>query len=130
MFSPHTRIVRGEGVYIYDEFGKKYLDATGGANASIPIGHGVKIILDAMLEQARKISFVPMHLFSNEPAEMLADEIAKITPEGLKTTWFVNSGSEAADNAIKITRQYHLENGNAGKFKIISRWQGFFGSFP
>jgi len=128
MFSDHTRIVRGEGVYIYDEFGKRYLDATGGANASIPIGHGVKPVLDAMAEQARKVSFVPMHLFSNEPAEMLADEIAKITPEGVKTTWFVNSGSEAADNAVKIARQYHLEKGNAGKFKIISRWQSFFGN--
>ena len=128
MFSDHIRIVRGEGVYIYDEFGKKYLDATGGANASIPIGHGVKPVIDAMVEQARKVSFVPMHLFSNEPAELLADEIAKITPSGLSTTWFVNSGSEAADNAVKITRQYHLEKGNAGKFKIISRWQGFFGN--
>jgi len=128
MFSEHIRIVRGEGVYIYDEFGKKYLDASGGANASIPIGHGVKPVIDAMVEQARKIAFVPMHLFSNEPAEILADEIAKITPSGLTTTWFVNSGSEAADNAVKIARQYHLQNGNTGKFKIISRWQGFFGN--
>jgi adenosylmethionine-8-amino-7-oxononanoate aminotransferase len=128
MFSEHIRIVRGEGVYIYDEFGKKYLDASGGANASIPIGHGVKPVIDAMVEQARKVAFVPMHLFSNEPAEILADEIAKITPSGLTTTWFVNSGSEAADNAVKIARQYHLENGNTGKFKIISRWQGFFGN--
>ena len=128
MFSDHPRIVRGEGVYIYDEFGKKYLDASGGANASIPIGHGVKPVIDAMIEQARKVAFVPMHLFSNEPAEILADEIAKIAPKGLTTTWFVNSGSEAADNAVKITRQYHLEKGNTGKFKIISRWQGFFGN--
>jgi len=128
MFSEHIRIVRGEDVYIYDEFGKKYLDASGGANASIPIGHGVKPVIDAMVEQARKVAFVPMHLFSNEPAEILADEIAKIAPSGLTTTWFVNSGSEAADNAVKITRQYHLENGNTGKFKIISRWQGFFGN--
>jgi acetylornithine/succinyldiaminopimelate/putrescine aminotransferase len=100
MFSDHIRIVRGEGVYIYDESGKRYLDASGGSNASIPIGHGVKPVIDAMVEQARKVAFVPMHLFSNEPAEVLADQIAKIAPTGLTTTWFVNSGSEAADNAV------------------------------
>ena len=128
MFTEHVRIVRGEGVYIYDEFGKKYLDASGGANAAIPIGHGVKPVIDAMIEQARKISFVPMHIFSNEPAEKLADEIAKITPEGLTTTWLVSSGSEATENAVKIARQYYYERGSTGKFKIITRWQSFFGN--
>jgi adenosylmethionine-8-amino-7-oxononanoate aminotransferase len=128
MLTPHSRIVRGEGVYIYDEFGKKYLDASGGANAAIPIGHGVRAIIDIMTEQAKKVSFVPMHLFSNEPAERLTDEIAKITPKGLTTTWLVNSGSEATDNAVKIARQYQLEKRNYGKFKIITRWQSFFGN--
>jgi len=128
MFSEHLRIVRGEGVYVYDEMGKRYLDASGGANASIPIGHGVKAVIDAMTTQARQLSFAPMHLFSNHPAELLADEIAKITPKGLSTTWFVNSGSEATDNAVKITRQYYFERGDEGKFKVITRWQGFFGN--
>jgi adenosylmethionine-8-amino-7-oxononanoate aminotransferase len=128
LFAKHIKITKGEGVYIYDENGKRYLDATGGANASIPIGHGVKEIADAMTRQANNVSFVPMHLFSNEPAEELAEEIAKITPDGLKTTWFVNSGSEAADNAVKIARQYQLEKGATGKFKVITRWQSFFGN--
>jgi adenosylmethionine-8-amino-7-oxononanoate aminotransferase len=128
MFAEHVRIVRGEGAYVFDEFGKKYLDASGGSNASVPIGHGVKSVIDAMTEQARKVSFVPMHLFSNEPSEKLADEIAKVTPSDLKTTWFVNSGSEAADNAVKIVRQYYAEKGSTGKFKIITRWQSFFGN--
>jgi adenosylmethionine-8-amino-7-oxononanoate aminotransferase len=128
MFTEHVRIVRGEGAYVFDEFGKKYLDASGGSNASVPIGHGVKSVIDAMTEQARKVSFVPMHLFSNEASEKLADEIAKVTPSDLKTTWFVNSGSEAADNAVKIVRQYYAEKGSTGKFKIITRWQSFFGN--
>jgi adenosylmethionine-8-amino-7-oxononanoate aminotransferase len=128
MFTEHVRIVRGEGVYIYDESGKRYLDASGGANAAIPIGHGVKPVIDAMIEQARKISFVPMHIFSNEPAEKLADEIARIAPEGLTTTWLVSSGSEATENAVKIARQYYYERGSTGKFKIITRWQSFFGN--
>ena len=128
LFKEPTRIIKGEGVYIYDQSGKRYLDATGGSNASIPIGHGVKQVIDAMLEQAQKISFIPMHLFSNEPAERLADEIAKIAPPGLTTTWFVNSGSEAADNAVKLARQFQLEKGTPGKFKVITRWQSFFGN--
>jgi len=128
LFKEPNRIIKGEGVYIYDQSGKRYLDATGGSNASIPIGHGVKEVIDAMLEQAQKISFIPMHLFSNEPAERLADEIAKIAPAGLTTTWFVNSGSEAADNAVKLARQFQLEKGTPGKFKVITRWQSFFGN--
>ncbi len=128
LFTKPLRIVRGEGVYVYDENGKKYLDASGGANASIPIGHGVKSVIDAMTEQARQVSFAPMHLFSNRPAEMLSDEIAKVTPKGLSTTWFVSSGSEATENAVKIARQYYFERGSDGKFKIVTRWQGFFGN--
>jgi len=127
-FRPHLKIVRGEGVYVFDENGKKYLDASGGANASIPIGHGVVPVIDTMIEQARKISFVPMHLFSNEPAEKVCDEIAKIAPKGLTTTWLVSSGSEATENAVKIVRQYYFERGSVGKFKIITRWQSFFGN--
>jgi len=128
LFTKHIRIVKGEGVYIIDEHGKKYLDASGGANASVPIGHGVKEVIEAIAQQAARISFTPMHLFSNEPAEQLAEEIAKITPDGLKTTWFVNSGSEAADNAIKIVRQFQLERGTPTRFKVITRWQSFFGN--
>ena len=128
LFAKRLNIVRGEGVYVYDENGKKYLDASGGANASIPIGHGVKPVIDAMTKQAEQVSFVPMHLFSNRAAEVLADEIAAITPKGLSTTWLVNSGSEATDNAVKIARQYYFERKSEGKFKIITRWQGFFGN--
>lgn len=116
------------GVYVFDESGKKYLDASGGANASIPIGHGVVPVIDAMIDQVRKVSFVPMHLFSNEPAEKVGDEIAKIAPKGLTTTWLVSSGSEATENAVKIARQYYFERGSTGKFKIITRWQSFFGN--
>jgi len=128
LLKKQVRIVRGEGVYIYDEYGKEYLDATGGSNASVPIGHAAKTALDALTEQAAKISFIPMYSFSNEPAELLAEEIAKITPEDLKTTWFVNSGSEATDNAVKIARQFQLERGMPNKFKVITRYQGFHGN--
>jgi adenosylmethionine-8-amino-7-oxononanoate aminotransferase len=128
LFKKHIRIVRGNGVYIYDENGKKYLDASGGSNASITIGHGVEEVIDAMLEQAKKISFVPMHLFSNEPAESLAEQIAEVTPGNFKSTWFVNSGSEAMDNSAKIARQFQVENKKPSKFKIITRWQGFHGN--
>jgi adenosylmethionine-8-amino-7-oxononanoate aminotransferase len=128
LFREHIRIVKGEGVYIFDENGKKYLDATGGSNASVPIGHRVEQIINDILGQTKKVSFVPMHLFSNEPAERLAKEIAKLSPDGLKTTWFVNSGSEATENAVKIARQFQLEKGTPSKYKVITRWQSYFGN--
>jgi len=128
LYKDHIRIVRGEGVYIYDENGKRYIDASGGSNASVPLGHLVEPVIDAMIEQARKITFVPMHLFSNEPAEKLAELISKMTPKGLNYTWFVNSGSEATDNAIKLARQYNLERGELSRYKVIGRWQSFHGN--
>lgn len=128
LYKRHVRIVKGEGVYIFDENGRRYIDASGGSNASVPLGHCVESVINCMVEQARKIAFVPMHLFSNEPAENLAALISKITPKGLNYVWFVNSGSEATDNAIKLARQYNLERGKSSKYKVIGRWQSFHGN--
>jgi adenosylmethionine-8-amino-7-oxononanoate aminotransferase len=128
LYKSHVKIVKGEGVYLFDENGRRYIDASGGSNASVPLGHCVDSVIDSMVEQARKIAFVPMHLFSNEPAEKLAELISKITPKGLNYVWFVNSGSEATDNAIKLARQYNLERGKQSKYKVIGRWQSFHGN--
>ncbi|MBS7627206.1 aminotransferase class III-fold pyridoxal phosphate-dependent enzyme [Candidatus Bathyarchaeota archaeon] len=123
-----VRIVRGEGVYVYDEFGRRYLDASGGSNASVPIGHQAQPVIEAMLEQARKITFVPMHLFSNEPAELLAQELLKVSPPGFGSVSFVNSGSEATEYAVKAARQFWMSKGRYSKFKVVTRWQSFFGN--
>ncbi len=128
LFKDYLVIERGEGVYIYDQNGKRYLDASGGSNASVPIGHGVQEVIDAMVAQAKRISFVPMHYFLSEPVQRFAEAVITITPPGLNKVWFLSGGSEATENAIKLARQYHVERGEGSRYKVISRWQSFHGN--
>ena len=121
-------IVRGEGVYLWDAGGKRYLDGSGGASAVTSIGHGVQEIADAMARQARKVAFVPMHMFTSEPMPALAEAVAKFAPGDLNKVWFVSGGSEATENAAKLARQYWLERGKPSKSIVIGRWQSFHGN--
>src|SRR5262249_16770861 len=94
----YPTIVPGEGGCLWDAEGRRYLDGPGGAWAVTSIGHGVKEIADAMAEQARKVAFVPMHLFTSEPLPALAEAVAKFAPADLNRVWFVSGGSEATEN--------------------------------
>ncbi len=116
----------GKGVYLYDITGKRYLDASSGA-VTANIGHGVQEITDAMLNQARKVSFVYRSQFSSIAAENLAKKIALSTPGDLNWSFFVNSGSEATETAMKIAIQYWQEKGRPRKTKILSRWVSYHG---
>lgn len=116
----------GKGVYLYDVKGKKYLDAASGA-VTANIGHGVPEIIEAMKAQAEKVSFVYRSQFTSEPAEKLAEKIAQWTPGDLNWCFFVNSGSEATETAMKMAIQYWQEKGVATKSKIISRWVSYHG---
>ncbi|MFI5026722.1 MAG: aminotransferase class III-fold pyridoxal phosphate-dependent enzyme, partial [Solirubrobacterales bacterium] len=73
----YPTIVRGEGVYLWDAEGRRYIDGSGGSSAVTSIGHGVQEIAEAMAAQARKVAFVPSHLFTSEPLEALAEAVAK-----------------------------------------------------
>jgi len=119
-------ISHGSGVYLYDEEGKKYLDGSSGAVTCV-IGHGVKEIIDAMQEQAKKISFVYRSQFTNEPAESLAKKLNDWTNGNFPWTFFVNSGSEATETAMKIAIQYWQEVGKPTKTHVISRWMSYHG---
>ena len=116
----------GKGVYLYDLDGKQYLDASSGA-VTANIGHGVKEIIEAMKEQSEKISFVYRSQFSSVPAEKLAKKIALSTPGDLNWSFFVNSGSEATETAMKVAIQYWQEKGFPLKSKILSRWVSYHG---
>lgn len=116
----------GKGVYLYDTVGKKYLDAASGA-VTANIGHGVAEVIDAMLEQAKKVSFVYRSQFTSEAAEKLAGKIAELTPGNLNWCFFVNSGSEATETAMKMSIQYWQEKGISTKTKILSRWVSYHG---
>jgi len=116
----------GKGVYLFDMEGKKYLDATSGA-VTANIGHGVTEIMEAMLEQAKKVSFVYRSQFTSEAAEKLAKKIAEMIPGELNWSFFVNSGSEATETAMKMAIQYWQEQGIQTKTKILSRWVSYHG---
>lgn len=116
----------GKGVYVYDAEGKGYLDGCSGA-VTANIGHGVKEIIGAMNQQAENISFAYRSQFTSDAAEKLAGKLAEWTPGDLNYVFFVNSGSEATETAIKIALQYWQEKGIWGKCKIISRWLGYHG---
>ncbi|HVE12035.1 MAG TPA: aminotransferase class III-fold pyridoxal phosphate-dependent enzyme, partial [Elusimicrobiota bacterium] len=121
------KIVRGEGCRLFDEAGKSYLDACGGAFVA-NLGHGLGEIADAMAEQARKVAYVNGTAFTHEPAEALAAELAALNPKGLDKAYFLGSGSEAVEAALKFARQYFVETGKPKKHKVIARTPGYHGN--
>ncbi len=119
-------VERGEGIYLYDISGKRYIDGSSGP-VVCNIGHGVKEIGEAYATQAKKIAYVFRSHFTSEPAEKLAMLIAKMAPEGLDRVFFVSSGSEGTEMAAKIAHQYYLELDRVRKERIISRWLSYHG---
>jgi adenosylmethionine-8-amino-7-oxononanoate aminotransferase len=120
-------IVRGSGVYLFDEQGKRYLDAAGGAMVA-QLGHGVAEIAAEVAAQMRDIAYVNGTLFTNSAAEELAAELAQVLPAPLKYSYFLCSGSEAIEAAIKLARQFWCERDRAAKWKIISRVPSYHGN--
>jgi adenosylmethionine-8-amino-7-oxononanoate transaminase len=119
---------RGEGVYIYDSRGKRYLDA----HASLwlmNIGFGRSEVIEAVHEQMKKLPFFSMFMgFSNAPAIRLADRLLQLTePEGMAKVFFSNSGSEAVETALKMARNYWKNRGQGGKHKFIARNNAYHG---
>ncbi|HZS86049.1 MAG TPA: aspartate aminotransferase family protein [Chloroflexota bacterium] len=128
LYRTNPRIARGEGVYLYDEDGRRYLDGAGGASAVNNIGHGRASVAEVMAQQARTVAYTPAFCFSSKPIEELAELAASLTPGDLNNFWFVNGGSEATENAVKIARQHFIESGQAAKQIVIARWQSFHGN--
>ena len=123
------KAVRGEGVYIYDDEGKAYMDGCSGALLS-SIGHGVKEIADAIYQQLLVMEFAHPSRWSNDVTVEAAAEVASLAQKGLDYVWFVSGGSEAIESAMKRARQYFVErDGNgSGKREIIARWNSYHGS--
>lgn len=116
----------GKGIYLYDADGKEYIDGSSGA-VTASIGHGVPEIAEAMKKQADKVSFVYRSQFTSEPAERLAQKLKDWAPGDVNWSFFVNSGSEATETALKVALQYWQEKGKPSKIKIISRWMSYHG---
>lgn len=116
----------GRGVYIYDTNGRAYLDGCSGA-VTANIGHGVQEIIQAMQTQAARISFTYRSQFTSEAAEALGAKLAQWAPGDLEYVFFVNSGSEATETALKIALQYWQEQGRSEKRIVLSRWMSYHG---
>ncbi|HEX9013591.1 MAG TPA: aminotransferase class III-fold pyridoxal phosphate-dependent enzyme [Anaerolineaceae bacterium] len=124
-------ITRTEGIYLYDDAGKRYIDGSGGSSVVTIIGHGVMEISEAMFEQSKAFSFYPAHAFSNQPFLDLADLIVSLAPGELRDhsrVWMTCTGTDATDDAVRLARQYWVESGRPSKYQIIGRWQGFHGN--
>lgn len=123
----YPKAVKGSGIYLYDEDGNKYIDGSSGA-VTASIGHGNKEIIHAMLEQAKKVSFVYRSQFTTEPAEELACKLNNLV-DADEPYWsfLVNSGSEATETAMKMAIQHWQEQGFDKKNKILSRWISYHG---
>jgi len=119
---------RGEGCYVYDIEGKRYLDTFATLLTTI-CGHNRPEILEAVSEQMKKLEFFPNYVDAfTVPLIKLAKKLAEITPGDLAVSFFVNSGSEANETAIKMARQYHLEKGQRQRYKVIGRRYSYHGT--
>jgi adenosylmethionine-8-amino-7-oxononanoate aminotransferase len=119
-------IVSAKGCWLEDEAGKRYLDASGGAMV-VNIGHGVTEIGDAMAVQARRLGYVNGTAFTHPPVEDLARELCARSPAYTKA-YFLGSGSEAVEAALKLARQHWVELGRPSKHKIIALTPGYHGN--
>ena len=120
--------VRGEGIRIWDEDGREYIDACSGAVAVISIGHGVGEVADAMAEQARTLAYVQNTQFGHERSRELVAKIAELAPGSLNRAIFYSGGSEAVEAAIKLSRHYHLLRGRDEKHLVLSRRRSYHGA--
>jgi hypothetical protein len=119
--------VQGDGVYIIDSTGKRYLDASGGAAVSC-LGHSDARVIDAIKAQLERLAFAHTGFFSSVPAEALAESLIKEAPGRLDRVYLVSGGSEAVEAALKLARQYFIEIGQPSRHRVIARLQSYHGN--
>lgn len=119
--------VRGDGAYMVDSDGKRYLDASGGAAVSC-LGHADRAVVEAIKAQLDRLPFAHTSFFTNEPMEALADELIRRAPQAFDRVYFVSGGSEAVEAALKLARQYFVEKGEPQREHIIARRGSYHGN--
>src|SRR5215218_7962510 len=120
-------IVRGEGCYVFDQHGKRYLDGLS-ALYCVNIGHGRAEVAQAGADQGRELGFFTNWGYAHPKSVELAARIAGLAPGDLNRVFFTSGGSEAVDSALKLCRQYHKLTGNPGRYKVISRKLAYHGT--
>jgi hypothetical protein len=120
-------VERGEGVYLYDTEGRRYLDGSGGAIV-VNIGHGVPQVAEAMAEQAARAAHAHPTMFTSRPVETYAEALAEVVSLPNPRFFLLSSGSEAVETAIKLARQVQVERGRPARYLVISRQQSYHGT--
>lgn len=114
------------GVWIEDDQGRRFLDASGGAIV-VNVGHGRREIAQAVFDQLLQCHYVHPTMFDTAPVARLAAALAACAPQGVDRFYFLSTGSEAVETAIKLARHIHLAGGSPQRFRLISRWKSYHG---
>jgi len=124
---PMPVVARGEGVWIEDTSGRRYLDAMSGGSMAATLGLGRRDIVAAARAQAETLAFVHNERLTNPAQEQLANELVDVAPEGFARVRFTVSGADANEMAIQIARSYHVERGEPERWQVISPAQAYHG---
>jgi len=120
-------VVRGEGVWVEDAAGRRYLDAMSGGSMAATLGHGRRDIVAAARAQAETLAYVHNERLTNPAQERLARELVEVAPDGFTRVRFTTSGADANELAIQLARSYHVERGEPERWQVISPAQAYHG---
>ena len=123
----YPMIVAGDGVWVQDAAGRRYLDAMSGGSMALTLGHGRQDLIEAARAQAQKLAFVHNERLTNPAQEQLARELTAVAPDGLERVHFVTGGAEANECALRLARSYHVERGETSRWRVISPAQAYHG---
>jgi len=120
-------ITHGEGIYLYADNGKRYIDGSGGA-VVVNVGHGQRELLQKITDQMSRVGYVHGTQFTTQSVEDYAEALGRVLPAGLGKIYFLSGGSESVEAAIKFARQYCLESGHSQKWRVVARWHSYHGN--
>ena len=124
---PMPVIVRGDGVWVEDAAGRRYLDAMSGGSMAATLGHGRRDIAEAARAQAEVLAYVHTERLTHPAQERLAHELIELAPEGFSRVRFTTSGADANEVAVQLARSYHVERGEPDRWQVISPAQAYHG---
>ena len=124
---PMPVVVKGEGVWIEDASGRRYLDAMSGGSMAATLGHGRRDLIAAARAQAERLPFIHNERLTSPPQERLARELVDAAPRGFSRARFTVSGADANEMALQLARSYHVERGEPERWQVISPAQAYHG---
>ncbi|HXF73134.1 MAG TPA: aminotransferase class III-fold pyridoxal phosphate-dependent enzyme [Actinomycetota bacterium] len=124
----YPNVERGEGVWLTTVDGRRVLDACSGGAMVTCLGYGVPELVEAWARQAERIAYFYNHHFTSEPQERLAERLLEVAAPEMARVRFVSGGSEANETALQLARLYHVERGEASRWRVISQAQAYHGA--